>query len=155
MKAFDEELARINVANAGSLPEPKPGEAVYVGTDACFECHGETKEFWRTTPHSHAWETLTDAGKTFDVECVSCHVTGYGKAGGSLVGKTAGREDVQCEACHGPGSVHSEDGDKASIVRAPTVEVCTGCHNTHHSPKFAFGSFRDQLLVPGHGKPLD
>ncbi|MCC6624208.1 MAG: hypothetical protein IT385_23355 [Deltaproteobacteria bacterium] len=154
MKAFDEELARINVANAGTLPEPKPGESVYVGTEACFECHAETKPFWGATPHSKAWETLVDAGKTFDAECVSCHVTGYGKAGGSLVGHTAGREDVQCEACHGPGSKHSEDGDLATIIGKPTVEVCTGCHNTHHSPKFVFASFREQLLVPGHGKPV-
>ncbi|MFO0744721.1 MAG: multiheme c-type cytochrome [Myxococcota bacterium] len=154
MKAFDEELAKINIANAGTLPEAKPGQAVYVGTDACIECHEETKEFWKTTPHSSAWKTLVDAGKTFDVECVSCHVTGYGQAGGSLIGHTQGREDVQCEACHGPGSLHSKDGDKATIVRAPTEDTCTTCHNHHHSPKFAFATFREQLLVPGHGKPL-
>jgi len=154
MKAFDDELARINVANAGTLPEPKPGEAVYVGTEACFECHAETKPYWRETVHAKAWKTLVDAGKTFDAECVSCHVTGYGKAGGSLVGHTAGREDVQCEACHGPGSKHADDGDLATIIGKPTAEVCTGCHNAHHSPKFAFGPYREQQLVPGHGKPV-
>lgn len=155
MKAFDEELARINVANAGTLPEPKPGQAVYVGTDACLDCHAETKEFWKATPHSHAWQTLVDAGKTFDTECVSCHVTGYEQPGGSLVGHTQGRENVQCEACHGPGSKHATDGDKAFITRSPQASTCEGCHNHHHSPKFAFDSFREQLLVPGHGKPLN
>lgn len=153
MKAFDDELAKINVANAGTLPEPKPGEQVYVGTEACLECHEETREFWKGTPHSQAWKTLVDDNKTFDVGCVSCHVTGYGKAGGSLVGHTAGREDVQCEACHGPGSEHAKEGDKTLTVRSPTEDTCTGCHNHHHSPKFAFGSYREQLLVPGHGKP--
>jgi len=154
MKGFDEELARINVANAGTLPELAPGQATYVGTDACFECHADAKDFYAKTPHSHAWETLVDAGKTFDTECVSCHVTGYGKAGGSLVGHTKDREDVQCEACHGPGSKHAEDGDVATIVGKPIEDTCIGCHNSHHSPKFAFATYREQLVVPGHGKPL-
>lgn len=155
MKAFDEELARINIANAGTLPALKPGEATFVGTEACFECHDETRAFWKANEHAHAWQTLVDGGKTFDVECVSCHVTGYGMAGGSLVGQTAGREAVQCEACHGPGSKHVEDSQLASIVAKPTEASCTGCHNQHHSPRFQFGPYREHLLVPGHGKPLN
>ncbi len=154
MKAFDEELARINIANAGTLPEPAPGQAVFVGTDACFECHEETREFWRTNEHAHAWKTLVDLGKTFDAECVSCHVTGYGMAGGSLVGRTDGRENVQCEACHGPGSKHVEDSLPETILGKPTEAACIGCHNQHHSPRFQFAPFREHLLVPGHGKPL-
>ncbi len=154
MKAFDDELAKINIANAGTLPAPTPGQAVYVGTDACFECHAETREFWKTNEHAHAWTTLVDANKTFDTECVSCHVTGYGMAGGSLVGQTKGREAVQCEACHGPGSKHVEDTSLDSIVAKPTEASCLGCHNEHHSPRFKFSSFREHLLVPGHGRPV-
>lgn len=154
MKAFDEELARINVANAGTLPVAKPGQAVYVGTEACFECHAETREFWKTNEHSGAWATLEGLGKTFDAECVSCHVTGYGEAGGALVGQTAGRENVQCESCHGPGSLHAAEGAIDKLTVKPVESTCVGCHNKHHSPVFAFGSYREHLLVPGHGKPL-
>jgi len=154
MKVFDEELARINVANAGTLPAPKPGQAVYVGTEACFECHEETREFWRTNEHAGAWATLEKLGKTFDAECVSCHVTGYGEAGGALVGQTKGRENVQCESCHGPGSLHAEEGDVDKLVTKAVQSTCVGCHNEHHSPTFAFGTYRERLLVPGHGKPL-
>jgi len=154
MDAFDEELARINVAAAGSLPEPKPGEAVYVGIDTCFGCHAETRHFWEQDRHAEAWDTLERLRKTFDAECISCHVTGYNQAGGSLVGQTAGRENVQCEACHGPGSIHSETGDPADIVLAPPVDVCTSCHNEHHSPTFVDATYRPKLLVPGHGLPL-
>jgi hypothetical protein len=154
MKVFDEELARINVANAGTLPAPKPGQAVYVGTEACFECHEETREFWRTNEHAGAWATLEKLGKTFDAECVSCHVTGYGAAGGALVGQTKGRENVQCESCHGPGSLHAVDGDVDKLASKPVQSTCVGCHNEHHSPTFAFGTYRERLLVPGHGKPL-
>jgi hypothetical protein len=154
MKAFDAELARINIANAGTLPLPKPGQAVYVGTEACFECHAETKEFWRTNEHARAWATLEKLGKTFDAECVSCHVTGYGEAGGALVGQTAGRENVQCESCHGPGSLHADSGEVDKLVIKPVSSTCVACHNEHHSPSFAFGPYRERLLVPGHGKPL-
>lgn len=155
MDAFNEELARINIANAGTLPEAKPGEAVYVGVNTCLGCHDEVAGFWARDRHAKAWATLERDKKTFDTECVSCHVTGYGKAGGSLVGHTEGRENVQCEACHGPGSKHAESGDADLIVRKPTVDVCTGCHNSHHSPAFDFAVYKPKLMVPGHGKPLD
>jgi hypothetical protein len=158
MDAFDEELKKINLAHAGTLPEPKPGEAVYVGVETCLECHDETQAFWDDTRHSHAWETLEKLGKTFDAECVSCHVTGYGKAGGSILGQTKGREDVQCESCHGPGSLHVDaetDEDYArTIVKTPPEDNCTVCHNKHHSPHFEYRSFFEKLRVPGHGKPV-
>jgi len=155
MKAFDDELAKINIANAGTLPAALPGQATFVGSEACFECHEETRAFWKTNEHAHAWTTLVEAGKTFDIDCVSCHVTGYGMAGGALVGQTKGREAVQCEACHGPGSKHVEDSLATSILAKPTEASCVGCHNQHHSPRFKFGSFREHLLVPGHGRPLN
>ncbi|MEZ4268875.1 MAG: multiheme c-type cytochrome [Myxococcota bacterium] len=154
MDAFDEELARINLEHAGKLPEPEPGQAVYVGVDRCLGCHEEAKAFWAADRHHKAWKTLVDQKKTFDAECVSCHVTGYGKAGGSILGKTAGREDVQCEACHGPGSKHAESEDAADIQAHPKSDVCVDCHNAHHSPSFDFARYKPKLMVPGHGKPL-
>lgn len=155
MDAFDEELAAINIAAAGSLPEPAPGQAVYVGVEACYGCHEDTRAYYEADRHSHAWETLERGKKTFDAECVSCHVTGYGQAGGSLVGQTAGREDVQCESCHGPGSLHAEEGDAALIVTGPPADTCVQCHNKHHSPGFDFATYRQKLIVPGHGLPLE
>jgi len=154
MDAFDAELARINVAAAQPLPEPVPGEAYYVGAEACFDCHEGPRVFWQADRHAKAWDTLVEDGKTFDAECVSCHVTGYGRAGGSVVGRTAGREDVQCEACHGPGSQHVRDEQRASILGHPTASTCIPCHNKHHSPGFDFDTYKPRLMVPGHGKPL-
>lgn len=157
MKAFDEELKVINLKNAPPVPKPKPGQASYIGVNACLECHDETQHYWDNDRHSLAWETLEKDNKTFDADCVSCHVTGYGQAGGSTIGQTKGLEDVQCEACHGPGSLHAEaeDGkEKETIVLSPTKDVCTACHNKHHSPHFDFKKYRMKLLVPGHGKPV-
>jgi hypothetical protein len=155
MEAFDRELKEINLAHAKPLPEAKPGQAVYVGVAACIECHEETETFWKNDRHAHAWETLVEQNKTFDAECVSCHVTGYGQAGGSTLGKTDEREDVQCEACHGPGSLHAEsDGEVDMGTLEPDEATCAVCHNSHHSPKFDFETWKKRLLVPGHGLPL-
>lgn len=156
MDAFDHELKEINLANAGTLPEAKPGEAVYAGVSACLECHEEVKGFWSTDLHAKAWHTLEEDKKTFDAECVPCHATGYGKAGGSILGKLNGLEAVQCEACHGPGSLHVEsDGDADKLVHAaPAENECVVCHNSHHSPSFEFATFKKRITVPGHGLPL-
>ncbi|MEC9073369.1 MAG: multiheme c-type cytochrome [Myxococcota bacterium] len=148
MDAFNEELKQIHLANAGTLPEPVPGQALYVGQQECIDCHEETETFWANDRHPLAWETLEDDGKTFDAGCVSCHVTGYGEASGSLVGQTEGREDVQCEACHGPGSLHVEADGEGHIVRDPGEEVCTTCHNAKHSPKFDYQKWKKQIVVP-------
>ncbi|MGM0577707.1 MAG: multiheme c-type cytochrome [Myxococcota bacterium] len=155
MEAFDEELKRINLAHVGSLPEPEEGEAVYVGVDECLGCHGEAKAFWDDDRHHEAWATLEEDGKTFDAECVHCHVTGYGEPGGSILGKTAGLQNVQCEACHGPGSLHVESGGDTDSLVEPTAARCATCHNEHHSPGFDFDRYRTRLLVPGHGRPLE
>ena len=157
MSAFDTELKQINLKHAAKLPQAKPGQAVYVGLEKCLECHDETENYWKHDRHSKAWATLVKDNKTFDAECVSCHVTGYGKAGGSVVGKTKDRENVQCEVCHGPGSLHAEaeEGkEKSTIAVKPTEALCVTCHNKHHSPHFDFDKYRAKLLVPGHGKPV-
>ena len=162
MARFDaslQALARARAASAG-LPAPKPGEAVYVGEGRCLACHEEATAFARHNPHAQAWRTLEADGKTFDPDCVRCHVTGYGRPGGALVGHTEGREAVQCEACHGPGSRHAaaaEAGEdaaaRAAIVAKPGAAACGLCHTKHHSPGFNFGAYRAKLLVPGHGAP--
>ncbi len=155
MDSFNMELKDIALANAGTLPEAKPGEAVYVGVGECLDCHDEAQTYWDNDRHEHAWETLVEQQKTFDAECVSCHVTGWGKAGGSILGKTEGREDVQCEACHGPGSLHVESEGDVAVPRAePDEDLCVQCHNSHHSPHFEFDVWKKKIMVPGHGKPL-
>jgi hypothetical protein len=83
-------------------------------------------------------------------------VTGYGKPGGAAVVQNTGLVDVGCESCHGPGSLHAEDpdADEGKNVKLVVPEpVCTACHNAEHSDKFEYASYREQLIVPGHGKP--
>jgi hypothetical protein len=151
MEAYDRELRDINLANAGTLPPLPPGQPYYVGVENCLSCHEETQAFWDNDKHKVAWATLENDGKTFDLECVSCHVTGYGEPGGSILGNLKNLTSVQCEQCHGPGSAHAEDGDPDLIRRGVPATVCVTCHNEKHSTGFEYRTYRSRLLVPGHG----
>lgn len=157
VKQYDDEVAVMNEKAAGPIPQPAPGEAGYVGQAVCVACHQPTAAFVAQDLHQLAWETLEKANKTRDLDCVPCHVTGFGKPGGSGLGKLAHLQDVQCEACHGPGSLHVAapgKGAAAKLTRSPGEAVCTGCHSPEHAPRFAFDAYRKRLIVPGHGMPL-
>ncbi|MCX7147468.1 MAG: cytochrome c family protein [Sulfuritalea sp.] len=107
----------------------------YTGFRVCAKCHFDQGDAWRTTSHAKAFESLkpdvkasakTKAGLdpakdyTADLNCVGCHVTGYGEKGGYSPGMDP--EDakvvtgVSCEACHGAGGSyrqkHADGGDK-------------------------------------------
>ena len=152
MKRYDADLEAINLKAAGTLPPLPAGAPSYVGQAKCLECHEQTQAFIAKDRHPLAWETLEKDGKTFDLECVSCHSTGYGQAGGSILGAMKGLVDVQCESCHGPGSRHADDGDTATIRRVVPESVCVTCHNPKHSTQFNYDTYRSRLLVPGHGR---
>jgi hypothetical protein len=68
--------------------------------------------------------------------------------------KVAGREDVGCESCHGPGSLHVEGPSADNITARPGQDVCVTCHNRENSPHFDFATYLPKVLGPGHGQPL-
>lgn len=154
MKKLDQEIAALNLKQAVPPPPPEPGRAFYVGTAKCAGCHKGADRFWKQTVHAHAWKTLVDGGKQADYKCVSCHVTGYGQVGGSTLGFTKNLESVQCETCHGPGSIHvaAEGNEEPSSVKRDTPEtVCLGCHTEQHSDTFKFEAYLRDIVGPGHG----
>lgn len=138
-KQLDAFYARVNehnrVAFADRLP-PKatPGEATYVGVAECAKCHEPQVEFWNKTRHAGAYSTLVKGNKQFNLDCVSCHVTGYEKPGGSTVTHVEGLKNVQCEVCHGPGSRHvAKADDQTLITKSPDRSLCaTQCHHPPH-----------------------
>ena len=161
-KASDAILAEYNervdaqnrVRYADRRPQaPAAGHASYVGVDVCAACHGSAAAFWKSTGHARAYPTLTDRHRAFDLDCVGCHVTGYEKPGGSTVTHVAKLENVQCEVCHGPGSLHvARGGDPGAIVRRPEASVCAGCHHEPHVPRgWRVEDHRPRILGPGHG----
>ncbi len=150
---------RVEYASLRPMP-PQPGVARYVGGEACRECHEEAFAVWEHTPHSLAYRTLEDISKNFNLSCVGCHVTGYRQPGGSEVVQNEGLRDVQCEACHGPGSAHiaarGEAARRATIRTQVPGEFCaTQCHTPEHSDHFNYETYLPRILGPGHGRPVD
>lgn len=149
-----------NIAAAASLP-PVPvakGAATYVGSEACVDCHDQQAAFWKKTRHAQAWKTLVDVDKQFDYDCTGCHVTGWGEPGGStMASQAAGSElrDVQCETCHGPGSIHvdADDADMKKTIRlTPPDDLCaTQCHTREHSDTFDRVAYLRDIIGAGHG----
>ncbi|HEY7725760.1 MAG TPA: multiheme c-type cytochrome [Anaeromyxobacteraceae bacterium] len=155
--------ADLAAARAGRrpCPAPAPGAPVHVGLAApapgaarsCRECHPAAWAQWRSTPHARAYATLEKRRRQLDLDCVACHVTGWREPGGACgVDRVAGREDVQCEACHGPASLHAAD-PPGHILREPPEERCRACHTPEHSTRFEPRSYRKRVLGPGHGAP--
>jgi hypothetical protein len=132
-------------------PRAAPGQPTYVGVAACAKCHQPAKAFWDTTKHSHAYATLSSQSKEYNLDCVSCHVTGYDKPGGSSVTHVDGLTDVQCEVCHGPGSLHSARPKVDVPHKKPKEDTCLECHHPPHVEQFDAKAKLADILGPGHG----
>ncbi len=155
VKSYQKSLQTLNMKNASQVKPPPANGNGYAGMAECSLCHPDAEVFWKETRHAHAWQTLVDANKTFDVGCVGCHVTGWQEPGGSALGHTEKLQDVQCEACHGPAAKHAEIGGGESYVKLKVPsEKCESCHNQLHSPKFNYESYLKKVIGPGHGMPL-
>lgn len=87
-------------------------EAQFVGDTQCFTCHQAEWAVWSKSKHAHAYDALAKiakhpVGRNYDGECIICHTVGYEYQTGYLnEKKTPNLKNVQCEACHGPGSLH-------------------------------------------------
>ncbi len=65
-------------------------------------------------------------------DCGTCHTTGYNPEGHQddlpgIVGTWA-EPGIQCEACHGPGSLHAENPRGVALAIDRDSELCGKCH---------------------------
>jgi hypothetical protein len=144
-------------AAAGRAVTPPPkGQASYVGTEKCDDCHHDAVEYWKKTVHAQAWKTLVERGQERDLDCIRCHVTGWDQPGGSNLGHVDNLKDVQCETCHGPGSIHvAKNGEEkpSAVVLAPPKELCASqCHTKEHSDTFQYEAYLRDIVGKGHGE---
>ena len=174
MRTYQQTLEQLDLA-AAMLPIDTSGNRRFVGSAKCGECHTQALAKWKQTPHSHAFESLITgrAGqedhwvpRSFDAECLSCHVTGWEpqkvlpfKSG--FVDKNTSSHLLGngCENCHGPGDRHValvESGDveqSLSEVRVTLKQArrktCIACHDLDNSPKFDFDTYWPQVAHPG------
>ncbi len=169
---YDARVAQLNLEEAKSQPAACPaagkGEASFVGARKCASCHATEAAFWEKTHHARAFATLVAVNKQFSLDCIRCHVSGWQQPGGvcridkAAVGEPGigkggqfgvGRQDVQCEACHGAGSEHSADPPE-HIDGKVAVNVCLRCHEAANSSHFDDVKYRPFIIGPGHGMPL-
>ncbi len=78
------------------------------------------------------WASYHAGEENVTMDCAGCHTTGYHTEGHQddlegIVG-TWSFEDVQCEACHGAGSLHASDPYGARMVLDRTNQACGECH---------------------------
>jgi Cytochrome c554 and c-prime len=154
MRRLDAAVAAINLRHAPPPAPREPGRAYFVGDAKCGACHNQALTFWKTTVHASAWETLVEVGKENDYKCTGCHVTGYGQVGGSSLGHTDRLRDVQCEVCHGPGSIHVAGKgleEPPAVHKETPASTCTGCHTEQHSDTFQYEAYLRDILGAGHG----
>jgi len=158
-RRYDDQVGELNRrAAAEERPPPvPPGKAGYAGMEECTFCHQKAVTFWQGTRHAQAWATLENIHKQWNRDCVGCHVAGWLEPGGSVFGNVDKFKNVQCEACHGPGSLHVDSDGKRldTLTKQPPAEFCAGrCHTPEHSDTFQYEAYLRDVLGPGHGEKL-
>ncbi len=112
-------------------------EANYLSARFCRACHSSADKDryhrWLQTRHAKAFEALQGAEK-MNPACLRCHTTGYGNP----ISDRISRKDlrgVQCEACHGAGSLYKSNKVMKNRAKAiemgliiPTRMTCLKCH---------------------------
>ncbi len=151
ISAYKESLGRA-MGPAGKGPMPRaipraPGQpfsytlSSYAGESACLPCHEKQHQAWQKTTHAKAFQTLVSLNRATDITCLPCHTTGFEEnyRRGEIL------ENVQCEACHGPGLGHPDSKKKFSPV---SDKQCLSCHNAAKSPRYHYRDYRLKVSCP-------
>jgi len=128
-------------ADEEEVPKPE-----YVSYKKCKTCHKDIYNSWKETTHYTNFQAVLDSTGLDDTTCFTCHTTGYGEQGGFVdTTETPDLIGVQCESCHGPGSLYKKysimkDHEKCieNGLYEQTEEVCTRCHTEEQSPDFNY-----------------
>lgn len=120
------------------------GEARYVGSQACRECHpDEYANYSAFAKKARSFDAVkkmqTELTQTEFRGCLKCHTTGYGEPGGfRSEAETPELKNAGCEVCHGPGSRHVESTEAKDIRGTLTRSVCEGCHSQERIEAFQY-----------------
>ncbi len=170
-KSLRHALAAVSLA--ALAPFAFAAEPGYVGVKTCTKCHDVQGESWEGTAHAKAFDSLKantkvdakkkaklDPAKDYakDKDCVGCHSTGFGKAGGYALGMAPGGQkalgSVGCESCHGASSGFSDKHGAAEKLLKKSGQktarktladsgqnfdyerACAGCHLAARRPRF-------------------
>jgi hypothetical protein len=177
LKEFRDELRTRELA-PDTIVQVRGHVGQYVGSTACQDCHWQDYKHYLheskdgvLEPLQHVidspkWDTIVATahgsrsnfekhivaqGHSWNPDCLRCHTTGYGEAGGfKSVTATPNLVGVGCESCHGPRSGHVawerwESGKREGMAQPPQPWVkppeprsrtCARCHDNKNSPQF-------------------
>ena len=132
------------------------GNYSYAGNTKCRLCHREFFIGRKQDAHDYAYKLLLKSGQENNPRCLGCHTTGFGLEIGFInLDKTPSLANVQCEGCHGPGSVHIKLRDKGGLLvgtdKLPLLrKMCVTCHNERWNRSFddfeaAFAKYKNPL----------
>jgi hypothetical protein len=114
----------------------------FLGHDGCKSCHPKQTEFWQTTNHSQAWETLKKRNQALNLECLPCHVITSPELALSrdqLLSLPKSLQAVGCENCHiGPGKSHAANPEQFSMAKQVEEKICLTCHTAEHDNNFDY-----------------
>lgn len=137
-------VQRLTQASRQTATDPSVREGpqpLFMGEAHCSPCHQAQHQSWLRTDHARAFQTLAQKNRASDPACLSCHTTAFG----SLRNSGANLENVQCEACHGPGEGHPEKRENLWKI---SLEHCLPCHNKANSPHFEFLIYLQRVQHP-------
>ncbi|MDR2756995.1 MAG: hypothetical protein LBC20_14960 [Planctomycetaceae bacterium] len=171
MQLYQEQLKETGFQGLGIKPIPNRHAVEsgrFIGSKSCADCHELSFSNWRKSRHAAAWHSLVETSKparTFDPECIACHVVGWNPAEflpyeHGFLGEKETPEliNVGCETCHGPGENHTkaEQGSDTvlqekhrKIIRLPldsAKKVCIQCHDGDNSPHFDFETYWKKII---------
>jgi hypothetical protein len=135
-KLLDAWLAGSLGRGGGKRDSGSNGNAGYVTSAACSQCHTAQYMKWTNSAHAHATDPLPPRAAEFELSCLECHATGYKPAIANGTPAFVGFHSVQCEQCHGPGSNHVAKPAKGYGRVADMKAACAACHNSEASPGF-------------------
>jgi hypothetical protein len=156
-------LAAVGCVSENATPAGPTRDAAFVGYSnsetrqtTCGNCHPDKQAQWAQTNHAKAWADLQASGRATDA-CNKCHTVngltnGVGDSTGYFSVSANAQpfyQDVQCEACHGPGTTHiSAPGESQPIAtfKVDAGNGCAACHNGAEQP------FAEQLAISRHGE---
>lgn len=159
--------------DGGTPAELTINAAKYTGIEGggCAGCHADKAAEWEMTGHA---VHLTDALNGMDrsgTNCLPCHTTGFdpnaandgfddfpfeypAQPGPGVADSLAGeypdamaRANIQCEACHGPGSAHYGKSADSKMVSSLAVGACAVCHDDDH-----YHVYPSQWEAAGHSE---
>lgn len=143
VEQFKSRLEEIRLSLRGSH-QPVKGSAgeQFLTQFECRKCHADVYAQLERSRHNSAFASLAKKGMAQEPECLVCHVTGYEYRNGYDEKPPYNRlTNVQCEACHGYGTLHRRDGRWKAEARG----TCVACHDQKNSPNFDFATYWEQI----------